>query len=271
MEACLRSVDWADEIIVVDSQSTDKTVEIAKRFTDKVFVIDWQGFAAGKNLALKKAQGDWVLWIDADERVPAALAAEIRKVIAQHPAEDGFAIARRAYFLGRWIKHCGWYPGYVLRLFRRGKAYFNDNLVHEGLILQGQQGRLQNDLLHYTDDTLEHYMWKFNRYTSLAAEELVRRGRKAGWLSMVGRSLHTFLRMYFVKLGFLDGVEGLMLCLLSANYVAMKYAKLWEARNVTSAHPEEAEIVEDEPTATAFSRGDSMRDWRERKKEQEQV
>ncbi len=253
IEACLRSVEWADEIIVVDSQSTDKTVEIAKQFTDKVVSIDWKGFAASKNLALRQAQCDWVLWIDADERVPAELAAEIRQVIAQNPPEAGFAIARRAFFLGRWIKHCGWYPGYVLRLFRRSKACFNDNLVHEGLILQGEQGRLHNDLLHYTDDSLEHYMWKFNRYTSLAAEELVQRGRKAGWFSMVGRSLHAFFRMYILKRGFLDGMEGLMLCLLSANYVAMKHAKLWEARNVTVAYPEEHETVRNDSAQTPFS------------------
>jgi len=253
IEACLRSVEWADEIIVVDSQSTDRTVEIARSFTDKVFVIDWKGFAASKNFALQQAQSDWVLWIDADERVPAELATEIRQVISQKPQEDGFAIARRAFFLGRWIKHCGWYPGYVLRLFRRGKACFNDNRVHEGLILQGRQGRLQNDLLHYTDDSLEHYLWKFNRYTSLAAQDLVQRGRKAGWLGMIGRSLHTFFRMYLVKRGFMDGVEGLMLCLLSANYVAMKYAKLWEARNVTLVHPEKPDAIENSPTRTAFS------------------
>lgn len=230
---CLQSVKWADEIVVVDSQSCDKTVEIARQYTDKVYTAEWQGYSANKNFALQQTTGDWVLWIDADERVTEALAAEIRHVIAKQPTENGFEMARRAFFLGRWIKHSGWYPGYVLRLFRRDCAHFSENFVHEQLELQGTKATLKNDLLHYTDETLEHYLWKLNRYTSLAADELFNKKRKTGWRSMIGRALYTFFRMYILKRGFLDGVEGLMLCLLSANYVAMKYAKLWEKQNVS--------------------------------------
>ena len=228
IEACLQSVAWADEIIVVDSKSRDRTVEIARRFTPHVISSEWMGYSSNKNLALEHATCDWVLWIDADERVPEELAREIRELVEANPPENGFEVARKAFFLGRWIKHCGWYPGWVLRLFRRGTARFTDQKVHEGLVLEGERGRLRHALLHYTDNSLEHYLWKFNRYTSYAAEELAEKGRRAGALTILLRPLHTFVRMYFLKLGFLDGVEGLMLCLLSAGYVAAKYAKLWE-------------------------------------------
>ncbi|NIA31112.1 MAG: glycosyltransferase [Actinobacteria bacterium] len=230
IKACLTSVQWADEIIVVDSNSRDRTVEIARQFTEKVIVADWKGYSANKNLALENASGEWILWIDADERVTPELAQEIKNVIGMNTEKDGFEMARKAFFLGRWIKHCGWYPGYVLRLFRRQKAYFTDNKVHEGVILKGSRSRLKNALLHYTDNNLEHYLWKFNRYTSYAADELAGKQRSAGLLSILFRPLHTFVKMYVLKLGILDGVEGLMLCLLSAGYVAMKYAKLWELK-----------------------------------------
>lgn len=228
--ACLQSVAWADEIIVVDAQSQDETVAIARTFTGNVFVEPWRGFSGQKNFALEKAQGEWVLWLDADERITPELAAEIRARLADTPEQSGFEMPRKAFFLGRWIKHCGWYPGHVLRLFRRAAGRFDDHQVHEGLILDGGIGRLVGDIEHYTDDSLEHYMWKFNRYTTLAAEELQARGRRAGIGAILVRPLHTFIKMYIFKRGFLDGSEGLILSLLSANYVAAKYAKTWESR-----------------------------------------
>jgi len=226
--ACLASVQWADELIVVDSQSKDRTAEIARRFTGKVFDKEFAGFSENKNFALQQATNEWVLWIDADERVTPELATEIRQVIEKEPAVNGFECGRRAYFLGKWIKHCGWYPGYVLRLFRHNAAHFSDNKVHEGLILVGPRCRLQNDLLHFTDDSLEHYLWKFNRYTTFAAEELETRGKKSGFVNILFRPLHTFIKMFILKGGFLDGIHGFILCLLSAGYVLIKYAKLWE-------------------------------------------
>lgn len=225
---CLESVKWADEIIVVDSYSTDSTVNIAREYTEKVFVEKWIGYSENKNLALKKTMHDWVLWIDADERVTDELALEIKKVILENPQQSGFEMARRAYFLGKWIAHCGWYPGYVLRLFRKQHAQFTDSKVHEGIVLEGERGRLKQDLLHYTDKDLDHYLWKFNRYTSYAAQELNEKGRSGGFFAILFRPLFAFVKMYFFKRGFLDGVEGFMLCLLSSGYVAMKYAKAWE-------------------------------------------
>ena len=144
IRACLQSVSWADEIIVVDAESTDRTAAIAKEYTDRVFVVPWQGYAANKSFALAQARGEWIFWIDADEIVPAALAREIQDVIRSGPRYSGYEVARKAYFLGRWIKHCGWYPGYVLRLFRRDHGRFNEHRVHEGVELAGDRARLQN-------------------------------------------------------------------------------------------------------------------------------
>ena len=227
---CLESVRWADEVVVVDSQSTDRTREIAANYTDKVFSFEWEGYAANKNIALSKTTKEWVLWIDADERVTPELAAEIQQVLSTKPSLNGFEMPRKAFFLGRWIKHCGWYPGYVSRLFRRDQAKFDDRLVHESVNLTGSKGRLKGALLHYTDNDLDHYLSKFNKYTSLAAQELADKNRRTNPVSMLFRSLHTFCRMYFLRLGFIDGVEGLVLSLLSGGYVFTKYAKLWERK-----------------------------------------
>jgi glycosyltransferase involved in cell wall biosynthesis len=234
IQNCLDSVKWADEIVIVDSKSTDNTVKIAKKYTKNVFIKDWIGYSENKNLALEKCTGDWVLWIDADERVMPDLAKEIKSIIDSNPPEHGFEMARRAYFLGKWIKRCGWYPGYVLRLFKKEHARFSDSKVHEGIELNGDKGRLNYDLLHFTDKDLDHYLWKFNRYTSYAAQELAENGRSGGIAAILFRPFFAFIKMYFFKQGFLDGVEGLMLCLLSSGYVAMKYAKLWETQKYNS-------------------------------------
>lgn len=226
--ACLESVRWADELIVVDSKSTDRTREIARTFTNQVIEAEWQGYAANKNLALSHAKGDWILWLDADERVTPALAEEIRLAIQSSTNYVGYSMPRKAFFLGRWIRHCGWYPGHVLRLFRRQVAFINDNLVHEGVEIQGPVGQLRNDILHYTDLNLNHYLWKFNRYTSLAAQQLHERGYRSHWWDILLRPWHTFMKMYFLKAGFLDGIQGFMLSLLSGGYVFAKYAKVWE-------------------------------------------
>jgi glycosyltransferase involved in cell wall biosynthesis len=228
--ACLESVAWADEIVVVDAESSDETVAIARQYTGKVFVEKFRGYSGQKNFALDQARGEWILWLDADERVSPGLAEEIRRTIAARPLLSGYEMPRKAYFLGHWIKHCGWYPGHVLRLFRRERGRFDERQVHETLLLQGIKGRLRGDLEHHTDDSLEHYFWKFNRYTSLAASELARRGKPFGMASVLGRPLHAFIKMYLLKRGFLDGLPGLVLCLLSANYVVAKYAKVVEGR-----------------------------------------
>lgn len=228
---CLQSLTWVDEIVVMDAQSSDKTVEIAKSYTDQVLIEPWHGYSANKQMALTHCSGEWILWIDADERVTPELAEEIRNKINKPSRYKGYEIARKAFFLGRWIKHCGWYPGYVLRLAQREMVQFSSHLVHEGMVVSGPIARLDNPLLHYTDTDLEHYLSKFNRYTSLAAEEALVRGRNIRLWQILPRQWAMFLKMYFFKRGFLDGMEGLILCLLSSGYVAMKYAKIWELQN----------------------------------------
>lgn len=226
---CLESIRWADEIIVVDSGSTDKTVEYAERYTDKVLTIEWQGYGATKNVAMRQAAGDWILWLDADERVPKELAEEIQRIVRGDEKDfAGYNVARRAYFLGKWIRHCGWYPGRVTRLFLRVHSRFTESNVHEQIVVDGKIGELQNDLLHFTDPSLDHYFTKFNRYTTLAAHDLKTAGKKFAIFDIIVRPFFMFAKMYFLKRGFLDGVQGFILCIASSAYVFTKYAKLWE-------------------------------------------
>jgi glycosyltransferase involved in cell wall biosynthesis len=226
---CLESVHWSNEIIIVDAQSADKTVELAKKYTQHVHIKPWSGYADAKNFALQKVTNEWVLWLDADERVTPELADEIRNIIRDKAnTYDVYEVARRAYFLGRWIKHCGWYPGYVTRLFRKNKVKFSSSRVHEKIEYTGTIGRLKNDLLHYTDDDLYHYFGKFNKYTSLAAHDVNEAGRKYSLSDLIFRPPFMFFKMFFIRLGFLDGMHGFILCLLSSAYVYTKYAKLWE-------------------------------------------
>lgn len=228
---CLNTARWADEIIVVDSGSTDRTVECARAVTDRVFTITWEGYGAARNFALTQASGDWILWLDADERVTPELAGEIKALVQNDdPGVAGYAIARRAYFLGRWIRHSGWYPGRVVRLFRKGKGHFSETRVHEQLEMKGTTVQTQHDLLHLTDPDLHHYLVKFNRYTSLAADDMAAAGRKFTLRDLLVRPPFQFVKMYILRCGFLDGIEGLILAVLSAAYVFTKYAKLRERR-----------------------------------------
>jgi glycosyltransferase involved in cell wall biosynthesis len=226
---CLESVRWADEILVIDSGSTDDTIARARAYTTHVHEIEWRGYGAARNFALEKATGEWILWLDADERATPELAAEIQQILRDDPAGiDGYSIARRAYFLGRWIRHSGWYPGRVTRLFRRGKGTFSESRVHEQLRLEGTVAQTKHDLLHLTDPDLAHYMQKFNKYTTLAAQDMAAAGRKSGLADLTVRPAFQFFKMYILRLGMLDGLEGFILAVLSSAYVFTKYAKLWE-------------------------------------------
>jgi len=202
---------------------------IARDFTPKVFVKKWEGYGEGKNYGLQLATSDWVLWLDADERVSDALCSEIKSTIEVNVGGyDAYSIPRKAFFLGKWIKHCGWYPGRVIRLFRREKVRFNTEKVHETVTIFGTTGQLKQDLLHYTDRDLDHYYQKFNHYTTLAAEERILRRNHFSLFALLLNPVWTFLRMYVVKRGFLDGMHGFILSVLSAHYVFAKYAKVWE-------------------------------------------
>lgn len=226
---CLASVSWATDVVVVDARSNDRTVELARTVTKKVYVVEWKGYGEAKNFALEHVEHDWVLWLDADERVTPELSTEIQHILSQSSHEiNAYEVARRAYFLGAWIKHCGWYPGYVVRLFRKSSGRFTTQHVHERLEIAGAIGRLKNDLLHYTDDNLYHYFMKFNRYTSLAARDVVQGKKNFSMYDVLVRPPFLFFKMYILRQGFLDGMHGLILSLLSAAYVFTKYAKVWE-------------------------------------------
>jgi glycosyltransferase involved in cell wall biosynthesis len=226
---CLESIKWTNEIVIVDAGSTDRTVEIAKEYTRNIYERPWDGYGAAKNYGLSQCTGDWVLSLDADERVTQELQKEILSAISSAGQQTAaLSMPRRANFLGAWIDHCGWYPGRITRVFRRSAGRFSDEKVHERLEIQGMIIPLQSDLLHYTDPDLRHYFEKFNKYTSLAAEELTEHKKEFSLFKLVVNPFWVFVKMYFFRLGFLDGIPGLILCVLSANYVFTKYAKLWE-------------------------------------------
>ncbi len=223
---CLESVKWADEIVLVDSGSADNTLEIARGYGAVIHSLEWRGFGPAKREGVAKASGEWVLSIDADEEVSPELAAEIRGAMGSNDNVSGYFIPRRTQFLGRWIYHCGWYPDPVLRLFRKADGDFDDEPVHEQVVLRGGSGRLNHDLWHYSYPTLDSYFDKFNRYTSLASERAFKQGRTAGAWDILARPLACFVKHYFLKRGFLDGLEGLIISVLSSCYVFTKYAKL---------------------------------------------
>ncbi|OGW39367.1 MAG: hypothetical protein A2010_17840 [Nitrospirae bacterium GWD2_57_9] len=227
----LESVKWADEIVVVDSGSTDNTISICREYTDLVVHQEWLGFARQKNLAIDRTTGDWVLSLDADEPIEAMLAEEIRDIIASSSALDGYFIPRKTFFLGKQIRHGGWYPDYNLRLFRKGKGRFEERAVHEAVKVPGSVGRTGYAIEHYAYPDLASYLSSINKYSSLAVTEMAGKGIsrfKSGWMNILFRPAFTFLLKYIFRLGFLDGKHGLILNLFHAYYVFAKYAKAWE-------------------------------------------
>ncbi len=228
---CLESVKWADEIIVVDSESTDRTVEIARGYTDKVFVKKWEGYTIQKQFAIDQASCDWILSLDADERVSPELKAEIEKILEEETEYDGFYIPRRNFFLGKWVKSCGWYPNYQLRLFRRGKGYVTKRKVHEGFVVDGKVGYLKGDIIHFTHMELKSTFAKVNEYSSLSAEEKVGRKKVKGF-HLIFHPLSAFLSHYIIRGGFKEGVHGLMVSLIHAMTNMQTYMKIWELQNV---------------------------------------
>ncbi len=224
---CIKSLAFADEIIVVDSGSRDNTVKIAAAMKAKIFSRGWQGYSRQKNYAVGKSKNEWVLSVDADEEVSRELADEIAGIVIS--PYEGYLMPRRAFFLGRWISHCGWYPDMQLRLFRKNSGRFDESRqVHESFLLNGKAGTLKNDLFHYSYDNLGQYFSTLNRYTELAAISMKEKGRRGRLGTILFNPLYTFIRMYLFRLGFLDGLPGLFVCLLSSFYNFIKYAKLWE-------------------------------------------
>ncbi|MBI5328277.1 MAG: glycosyltransferase family 2 protein [Deltaproteobacteria bacterium] len=227
IHACLESVKWADEILVSDSGSSDKTVQICKEYGAKVFNDVWFGFGKQKNLIVSRARNNWILNIDADERVTPALRKEMESVL-NNGGCDGYNIPRKNFFGGRWIKYCGWYPDYNLRFYKKDKGQFNERDVHEAVQIEGKAGYLKTPLEHYTYKDISDYLKRMDRYSVLAAEEMFKNGKNAGLLDLTLRPCWTFLKMLFLQKGFLEGYMGVILSGLYSSYTFAKYAKLME-------------------------------------------
>lgn len=227
IRACLESVKWADEIIVLDSGSTDDTVAIAREYTDKIFVTDWPGYGPQKNRAIQKATGDWILSLDADERVSEALRVGIQKVLATNAnAYVVYSIPRISTYCGKLLRHGDWKKDYCKRLFKRGQAKFQALAVHESLQGQGKLGKLSGHLLHNTFKDLEEMLGKLNRFSSLSADMRQQEGKHASLMTAITHGIWTFLRGYVFRLGFLDGREGFMLAFSNAEGSYYRYLKL---------------------------------------------
>jgi (heptosyl)LPS beta-1,4-glucosyltransferase len=227
---CLETVRWADDIVVVDSGSRDRTLELARRFTDRIFTIDWPGFGAAKNYALDQARGDWVFSLDTDERVSEALRDEIVSTVQGKSPSAGYRLPRKNYFGGRWVRYLGWYPDYTLRLFQRDKGRFRERAVHEEVVVDGPVGVLRTPLDHYSYTGVSDYLARQDRYARLAAEELLKEGRRPRAGELFWRPVSHFLKLYVLRLGFLEGRLGYTLALLGSLYNFLKYHYLRELR-----------------------------------------
>ncbi len=225
---CLENVKWADEIVVVDNGSTDRTREICAAYSVRFYSEEWKGFSGQKNSAIDKARHEWVLSLDADERVTPELRAEISDTLRRTPQQDGFFIARKNFFLGRWIRRCGWYPDYNLRLFRKGRGRFLEREVHERIEVAGRAGYLKSPMEHWTYRSIDDYLTRMERYTTLAAREMAREGRRYRLHDALLRPPFTFGQMYFFRAGFLEGYSGFLLSVLYSFYTFLKYSKLRE-------------------------------------------
>ncbi len=226
----IESLRCCDEILVVDSGSTDRTLEIAEKLGARIIESPWPGYAKQKNVAATRAANDWIFSVDADEALSEALEAEIWQLKKNGPEHDGYTMPRLAQYLGRWILHSGWYPDRKVRLYDRRKASWVGEFVHESVQVSGTVGHLTSNLLHYTCDSLSEHLRTLDRYTTLAAQEVVARHQKVGLSNLIVEPLWTFLRTYLFQLGMLDGHEGLTIAYMAATYTFLKYAK---ARNMT--------------------------------------
>ena len=225
----LESVRDFDDIVVVDAFSSDNTAEVCREYTERVYEQEWQGFAAQKQTAIDHAKNDWVLILDSDERVTQELKQEIMKKVNENTL-SGFYIPRKNFFLGKWIRHSGWWPDHTLRLFRKDFSRMEPRAVHEKVNVNGAVGYINAPFEHYTYRTISEYIGKMDNYASLSAEELGDRGFISAFISMLFSPLVVFMKMYLVRQGFRDGMHGLVLAVLYSFYTFLKYAKVLERK-----------------------------------------
>ncbi len=226
---CLESVKWVEEIVVVDSLSQDNTVAICREYTDKVFQKEWQGHVKQKNYALDHATNEWVLCIDADERISPELKEEIESCLSEDAKScDGYIFPRHSYYLGRWINHGGWYPDYKLRLFKKSKGKWGGKDPHDKVILHGATIRLKAELLHFVYKNLSHQLQTVDNFSTITAGVLESEKEKFSLLKLLFRPPIRFFEMYVIKRGFWDGLPGFIIAVSSSFYIFLKYAKLWE-------------------------------------------
>ncbi len=245
LPGCLASVAMAAEVVVVDSGSVDRTVEIARKFGARVYHEEWPGFGRQKQKAIDYCTQPWVLVLDADERVSPELEAEIRGLLAGSTMVAAWSIPRKNFFCGHWLRHAGWWPDRVIRLFRRGMARMSDRIVHESLLVNGPVAELGSPLLHFTNRDLSHTLSKINQYSSAGAEELARRGVRGSVTKAVLRAIWAFLNGYFLRAGFLDGGPGLVQAITHAVNTLFKYLKLWELQqqvNLSGNRSEQGDV-----------------------------
>jgi len=226
---CLESLIWCDEIVIVDSFSTDRTPEICRRYTDRFIQRPWAGYRNQKAYAHSRATKDWVLLVDADERVTAELREEILEVLARESGQyTGYSVPRLVHYLDRWWRRGGWYPDYDVRLFRRDRASWSGSDPHEKILVDGKVRRLKNPLHHFSYRSIEDHMERINRFTSISSHELWKGGGRWRLSDAVLRPAGRFFRSYVLKRGFMEGFAGFYVAITAAVYVFLKYAKLWE-------------------------------------------
>ncbi len=226
----LKSISWADEIVVVDSGSNDATLEVCRQFTNKIFHRDWTGYVDQKNFAVEKARHDWILSLDADERSSPELRTEIQELAGKGFHKPGYKIPRVAFFMGRWIRHGDWYPDYQLRLFDRMCGKWEGGRVHESVRTSGKPEFLHGEIYHFTYRSLSDYLRRLETYSNLAAFDYQQRGKSATLRTLLANPFAVFIKAYLLKRGFLDGTPGFAIAVMGAVSVFFKYAKLYELK-----------------------------------------
>lgn len=230
IEECLKSLTWVDEIIVIDSGSSDDTCDIARRYTEKVYEVAWQGFGPQKQAGVDLACNDWILSVDCDERATAELSEEIRRILALDLPAAAYSVPRRTFIGSKEIKYSGWYPDLTIRLFDRRKARFSDSLVHERVITNARTGKCKGHLLHYSFSGFEPLLGKINHYSELSARQMMQQGKHCRVFDITIRPLFAFFKTYVLRAGFLDGVEGLEIAVTTSLMTFAKYIKLRELK-----------------------------------------